>query len=161
MGDWYTIADCIKWTIVQQTFCFLKSMSSLYLVLAHMFFDKYKKRRERWTIALSLFVICFNEDFGKYLIPEDYLSSAENLLQLWMQLPFKQNSPNKPAKYGTLFNSIKSARYPYTHHSHVYCWKREGAPDEFYVSGTFSYITNLVKKIKNLIVSHLHWLAQQ
>ena len=93
-------------------------MSCFYLVLAHMFFDKYKKRRERWTIALSLFMICFNEDFGKYLVPQDYLSLAKNL---WTQLLFKQNSPNKPAKYGTLFKSIKSARYPYTHHSHVYC----------------------------------------
>jgi len=63
------------------------------------------------------------------------------------QLAFKQFNPDKPAKYGILFKSINYARYPYTYQTHIYCGKPEGDPDEYYVSGTFNYITTLVDKL--------------
>ena len=37
-------------------------------------------------------------------------------------------------KYGILFKSIKIARYPYAHQSHVYCGKPIEESNEFYVS---------------------------
>ena len=83
------------------------------------------------------------------MIPEDYLSLDETLYPMRTQISFKQYNPDKPAKYGMLFKSINSARYPYTHQSHVYCGKPEGEPNEFYTAGTSNYVMFLVNKLSN------------
>ena len=62
------------------------------------------------------------------------------------QISFKQNNPDKPAKYGMLYKSINAARYPFTHQSHFYCGKPGQEPDENYVSGTINYVKYLVEK---------------
>ena len=46
-----------------------------------------------------------------------------------------------------LYKSINSARYPYTHQSHVYCGRLVEEPDENFVSGTINYMRYLVEKL--------------
>ena len=66
------------------------------------------------------------------------------------QVNFKQYNPNKPAKYGMLFKSLNSARYPYTYESHVYCGKPEDPESsDHYVQGTINYIKFLVNKLSS------------
>ena len=122
-------------------------------LMAHLCFDNFEDRAERWqsdrfAAIRDLFEDC-NKNFGKSLIPEDYLSLDETLYPMRTQIAFKQYNPDKPAKYGLLFKSINCARYPYTYQSHVYCGKPQGDPNEHYVSGTFNYIVQLVNKLGN------------
>ena len=52
-------------------------------------------------------------------------------------------------KYGVLFKSLNSARYPYTYQTHVYSGKPEEVTDEsFYVQGTINYIKYLVEQLQ-------------
>ena len=120
-------------------------------ILAHLCFDDYLSRDRRWPndrfVAIrELFEQC-NINFAKALVPEDYLSLDETLYPMRNQISFMQYNPDKPAKYGMLFKSINSGRYPYIHQSVVYAGKPEGEPDEYYISGTFNYITRLVDKL--------------
>ena len=65
------------------------------------------------------------------------------------QVSFKQYNPDKPAKYGVLFKSLNSARYPYTYQTHVYSGKLEEVTNEsFYVQGTINYIKYLVEQLQ-------------
>lgn len=118
-------------------------------LLAHLSFDDITTRPERWqcdrfTAIRDFFEEC-NKIFAKILIPEDYLLIDETLYPMRTQINFKQYNPNKPAKYGLLFKSINSARYPYTQQTHAYCGKPEGMPDlQYYVTGTIEYVKLLV-----------------
>ena len=87
-----------------------------------------------------------NKSFARALIPEDCLTIDETLYLMRNQVSFKQYNPDKPAKYGMLYKSINSARYPFTHQSHVYFGKPEQEPNEIYVSGTINYVKYLVEK---------------
>ena len=120
-------------------------------LLNHIAFDNFEDREERWEhdrfSAIREFFEHCNENFAKSLVPEDYLSLDETLYPMRTQIGFKQYNPDKPAKYGILFKSINSARYPYTHQTHVYCGKPVDEPTEHYVSGTYNYITYLVDKL--------------
>ena len=120
-------------------------------ILAHLCFDDYRSRDRRWPndrfVAIREFFEQCNINFAKALVPEDYLSLDETLYPMRNQISFKQYNPNKSAKYGMLFKSINSGRYPYTHQSVVDAGKPEGEPDEYYISGTFNYITRLVDKL--------------
>ena len=65
------------------------------------------------------------------------------------QVSLKQYNPDKPAKYGVLFKSLNSARYPYTYQTHVYSGKPEEVTNEsFYVQGTINYIKYLVEQLQ-------------
>ena len=89
-----------------------------------------------------------NKKFGKALVPEDYISLDETLYPTRQAISFKQYNPDKPAKYGLLFKSLNSARYPYTYQSIVYAGKPESDPDErYYVTGTINYIKQLVENL--------------
>ena len=120
-------------------------------ILAHLCFDDYRSRDRRWPndrfVAIREFFEQCNINFANALVPEDYLSLDETLYPMGNQISFKQYYPDKPAKYGMLFKSINSGWYPYTHQSVVYAGKPEGEPDEYYISGTFNYITRLVDKL--------------
>ena len=75
-------------------------------IMAHMCFDNFEDRAERWqsdrfAAIRDLFEDC-NKHFGKSLIPEDYLSLDETLYPMRTQIAFKQYNPDKPAKYGLL-----------------------------------------------------------
>ena len=66
------------------------------------------------------FFEALNENFGKALTPEDYISLDERLYPMKTQSAMKQYNPDKSAKYGILFKSLKCARYPYTYQTNVY-----------------------------------------
>ena len=66
-----------------------------------------------------------------------------------IQVSFKQYNSGKPAKYGVLFKSLNSARYPYTYQTHVYSGKPEEVTNEsFYVQGTINYIKYHVEQLQ-------------
>ena len=76
------------------------------------------------------------------------MSLDETLYPTRNQFAFKRFNADKPAKYGLLFKSLNSARYPYTYISHVYCGKPAREPDDFYVTGIYNYITSLVSNLE-------------
>ena len=121
-------------------------------MLAHLSFDNLDTRPERWktdrfTAMREFFEQC-NDRFGAALVPEDYISLDETLYPMRTQVNFKQYNPDKPAKYGLLFKSLNSARYPYTYQSHVYCGKpQDESSSDHYVQGTINYIKYLVEKL--------------
>ena len=120
-------------------------------IIKHLCFDDIDTRPERWksdrfAAMRKLFEEC-NNSFGAALVPEDYISLDETLYPTRNQVNFKQYNPNKPAKYGILFKSMNSARYPYTYQSHVYSGKPTEKPNEFYVQGTENYIKFLVERL--------------
>ena len=90
-------------------------------------FDDYSTRPECWEAdcfaAIRKVFELFNESCGRALIPDDLLSIDETLYPMRNRVSFKQFNPNKPAKYGLLFKSTNSARYPYSFASAPYCGK--------------------------------------
>ena len=122
-------------------------------ISSHICFDDIHTRNERWshdrfTCMREILEEC-NKNFSRAVVPADYLTIDETLYAMRNQIAFKQYNPDKPAKYGMLYKSINSARYPYTHHTHVYCGKPEGDPTDFYVSGTINYVKFLVEKLSS------------
>ena len=119
---------------------------------ARICFDDFESREERWThdrfAAIRELFEQFNKNSSKALVPEDFISLDETLYPTRNQFAFKQYNPDKPAKYGILFKSLNSARYPYTYISHVYCGKPTGEANEYYVTGTYNYITSLVSRLE-------------
>ena len=94
-----------------------------------------------------------NKNFGEALVPVDYISLDETLYPARTQVSFKQYNPDKPAKYGVLFKSLNSARYPYTYQTHVYSGKPEEVTNEsFYVQGTINYIKYLVEQLQKSVI---------
>ena len=88
----------------------------------------------------------FNSNCSKSLNPCGFLSLDETLYPCRNKLAFKQYNPNKPARYGILFKSINSAKYPYTHIAAVYAGKPTGdvTAAQFYEPGTVPIIKSLV-----------------
>ena len=120
-------------------------------IVKHLSFDDIETREERWksdrfTAMRDIFEAC-NKSFGSALVPENFIALDETLYPTRNQISFKQYNPDKPAKYGLLFKSLNSARYPYTYQTHVYCGKPTGTPDEYYVQGTVNYIKYLVSNL--------------
>ena len=115
-------------------------------------FDDSRTREERWShdrfaAIRYLFEKC-NGNFGKCMVPDDFLSIDETLYPMRTQVAFKQYNPMKPAKYGILFKSINSARMPYTYQTHVYCGKPTEEPTDHYVTGTSNYVKYLVQQLE-------------
>lgn len=132
----------------QKRFEFLKRM---------ICFDNFENREERWKMdrfaAFRKVFELFNNNCGKSLTPEDFLSLDETLYPTRVQIGFRQYNPNKPAKYGLLFRLINCARYPFTHFSMVYSGKPIGQATNYYVSGmdeTVKYLVNGLQKLKSL-----------
>ena len=91
------------------------------------------------TIDLQLFAKFLKnltKKCGKFLVPNDYLSLDETLYPTRKQISFKQFHPNKPAKYGMLYKSIKACRYPFTFSTAVYSCKPKAEPTFYYTPGT-------------------------
>ena len=127
-----------------------KSRLRFHFICSHLCFYNPDTITERWkhdrfAAMREIFTEC-NKNFARALIPEDYLTIDGTLYPMRNQISFKQYNPDKPAKYEMLYKSINSARYPFTHQSHVYCGKPEQEPDGNYVSGTINYVKYLVAK---------------
>ena len=120
-------------------------------IISHISFDDIDTRNERWKqdrfAAIRDFFEQCNNNFAAALVPVDYITLDETLYPMRTQVNFKQYNPDKPAKYGMLFKSLNSGRYPYTYQSHVYCGKPEEQTGDFYVQGTINYIKYLVEKL--------------
>ena len=98
-------------------------------IMRHFSFDDVNTREQRWKKDMfaalrQVFEMC-NKNFGEALVSVDYISLDETLYPARTQVSFKQYNPDKPAKYGVLFKSLNSARYPYTYQTHVYSGKPE------------------------------------
>ena len=117
-------------------------------IVAHLSFDDIDTRSTRWKkdrfAALRDFFEQCNNKFAAALVPEDYITLDETLYPMRTQVNFKQYNPDKPAKYGILFKSLNSARYPYPYQSRVYCGKPEEQTGEFYVQGTINFFYYLL-----------------
>ena len=115
-----------------------------HFICSHLCFYNPDTITEGWKhdrfAAMRQIFIEYNKKFARALIPDNYLTTDETLYPMRNQILFKQYNPDKPAKYGMLYKSINSARYPFTHQSHVYCGKPEQESDESYVSGTINYV---------------------
>ena len=59
----------------------------------------------------------------------------------------KQYNPNKPAKYGLLYQSISDSVVPFTYFILPYAGKRDIEGSEFYVTSTDEYSVYLVDKL--------------
>ena len=57
---------------------------------------------------------------------------------------FRQYNKNKPAKYGLLFLSINSTKFPYTYYSTVYSGKPANGDGPYYLTGTDDYVKSIV-----------------
>ena len=120
-------------------------------IMRYFSFDDVNTREQRWkndrfAALRQVFEMC-NKNFGEALVPVDYISLDEILYSARTQVSFKQYNPDKPAKYGVLFKSLNSARYPYTYQTHVYSGKPEEVTNEsLYVQGTINCIKYLVEQ---------------
>ena len=65
------------------------------------------------------------------------------------RVSFKQFNLSQLAKYGLLFKSINSARYPYFFLSAPFCGKPKSEPTEEYKQGIFEVTKHMVEKISN------------
>ena len=60
---------------------------------------------------------------------------------------FKQYNSNKPNKYGILFRSVNTVKYPFTLQTSVYCDKPTGEPGPYYVHGVMPVVQSLVTNL--------------
>ena len=85
--------------------------------------------------------------------PDVYLSLDETLYSTGVGITFCQYNKEKPAKYGLLFQSINSAKVPYTYISVIYAGKPVDIPGLQYVQTTddiVKYLVNNLTRIANI-----------
>ena len=84
------------------------SRNKFKVLIAHISFDDHTSRPTRWQhdgfAAFRKIFEEFNENCGKFLVPDHYFSLDDTLYPMRMQISFKQFNPSKPAKYGMLYN---------------------------------------------------------
>ena len=64
------------------------------------------------------------------------------------QISFKQFNPSKPAKYGMLYKSINSFRYPFAFSTVVYSDKPKAEPTSYYTPGMSRTIKYLIQNLE-------------
>ena len=124
-------------------------------LLSHISFDDAGDRPERWKYdrfaAFRKIFEIFNYNCGKVAVPDNYLTLDETLYPMRSKLSFKQFNPSKPAKYGMLFRSINSSRFPFTYTTSVYAGRPVNYPSnncKFYVYGVEETVKSLVKNLE-------------
>ncbi|XP_057293812.1 uncharacterized protein LOC130622372 [Hydractinia symbiolongicarpus] len=127
------------------------SRNRFFFLLRCFCFGDESTRAERWkqdrfAAARELFEM-FNEQCMTSMKATDFLSLDETLYPMRSQVAFKQYNPNKPAKYGLLFKSLNSARYPYTYVTTPYSGKPQAGDGEFYRPGTENVTTYLINRL--------------
>ena len=85
-------------------------------IMRHFSFDDVNTREKRWkydrfAALRQAFKMC-NKNFSEALVSVDYISLDETLYPARTQVSFKQYNSDKPVKYGVLFKSLNSVRYP-------------------------------------------------
>ena len=121
----------------------------LFLIVSISFDDKTTRanrwKQDRFTAVRELLEL-FNEQRMTCIRACDYLYLDETLYPMRMQVAFKQFNPSKPAKYGLLFKSINTARYPYTFITAPYAGKPQEEGGEYYFSGTENIPKHLIDR---------------
>ena len=88
-------------------------------LLSALSFDDSEECQELWKLdwfaAAQKLTNLFNDRMKNVLVPLEYLSINETLYAMRHQIGFRQYNPNKPAKYGLLYKSLKDARLPFTY----------------------------------------------
>ena len=79
------------------------------------------------------------------------MSIDETLYGCRNQISFKQYNNNKPQKYGILFKSINSVRYPFTFRTSVYSGKPIGNPGPHYITGITPIVQYLVSNLSRFV----------
>ena len=90
----------------------------------------------------------FNENCGKFLVPDDYLLLDETLYPMRTQISFKQFNPSKPAKYGMVYKSINACRYPFTFSTAVYSGKPKAELPSYYTPETSQTVKYLIQNLE-------------
>ena len=130
-------------------FSVVMSRNRFAFILHNLSFDDESTRAERWKkdrfTAIREFFEKFNNQCMLVLAPGDYLSLDETLYPMRMQISFKQFNPSKPAKYGFLFKSVNTARYPYTFISSPCSGKPKGEGGQCYIRGTDAIVHYLME----------------
>ena len=126
-------------TMTEARFEFLRKMIA--------FDDKDTRKKlfksDRFAAVRNIFEI-FNGNCSRALNPDFFLCLDETLYSYREKIGFQQYNPCKPTRHGILFNSINSAKYPYTHRVVVCAGKPEGTPGEFYAPGVLPTVKSLV-----------------
>ena len=99
---------------------------------------------------MRFFFESFNGNISKANYPSSCLAVDETLCLYCGKIGFKQYNPNKPAKYGLLYQSLCDTIVPYTYFSLPYAEKpevlnKENLAVSYYVTGTDKYTKYLVK----------------
>ena len=123
-------------------------------LMSHISFDDLASRDRRWEYDRfagfrHIFEI-FIKKCGSVISPHhDYLALDETLYPMRTGLNFKQYNRSKPAKYGMLFRSINSARFPCTFTAVVYA----GRPKQYNLDLCKYYVRGTEEKIKTLVTN--------
>ena len=136
-----------------QFFSATMSRNRFKFLIAHISFDDHTTRPTRWQhnkFAAFREIFEYNEDCGKFLIPDDYLPLDKTLYPTRTQISFKQFNPSKPAKYGMLYKSINACRYPFTFSTAVYPTESKAELTSHYTPGTSQTVKYLVQNLECL-----------
>ena len=90
----------------------------------------------------------FNENCGKFLVPDEYLSLDETLHPTRRQISFKQFNPSQPAKYGILYKSINPCRYSFNYSTAVYFGNPKAELTSNYIPGTSQTVKYLIQNLE-------------
>ena len=100
------------------------SLNRFIFISRFITFDKKSTRAERWRYdkfaCMRSFFESFNDDISKARYPSSYLAVDETLYPYRGKIGFKQYNPNKPAKYGLLYQPLCDTIVPYTYFSLSY-----------------------------------------
>ena len=122
-------------------------------LMSHISFDDFASRDRRWEYDRfagfrHIFEI-FMKNCGSVISPHDYLALDETLYPMRTDLNFKQYNRSKPAKYGMLFCSLNSARFPYTFTAVVYA----GRPKQYNSDSCKYYERDSEETVKTLVTN--------
>jgi len=82
------------------------------------------------------------------LEPDDFLTVDETLYGCSTQIGFRQYNKSKPVRYGLLYKSVNSVRFPFTFRTAVYSGKPSGQPGPYYVRGSLATVQALISKVQ-------------
>ena len=103
------------------------SRDRMKFLLSKISFDEEATRQQRWKNDRFAAVRDVHQMIMKRCVsaitPDDFLCIDESLYPMRTAVSFKQYNKTKPAKYGLLYRSMNSVRYPYTFATQVYAGK--------------------------------------
>ena len=121
-------------------------------LIAHISFDEHTlrptRRQHNRFVAFREIFEEFNENCGKFLVPDNYLPLDETLYPMRTQISFKYFNPSKPTNYGMLYKSINACRYSFTFSTVVYSGKPKAEPTSYYTPRTSQTVKYLIQNLE-------------